>query len=934
MRLLAVLFIFLFFLVLSFSQTGIKKENNYRKIYLTADKLFHDAEKLTSQKNYSEEREAEINKQSLSLFQKIIPEITIATDDSLAFLCHFKSGLLYHYFDSLQSAKKEYLAAIALKKNIPAIADSFLFQPYLFTGTIFYRLNKFDSAYIFYKKAEGISEKYSVTLNEEERLYNWLGGMYYETGNYKQAKNYFEKAIILLSPTNSFYRDFLVKYKSNIASSLLKLEKFSEADSIYESILPFKINTNEILQNIGSIKLNQGDAEKAISYFQKVHYNSSLNILLYNKISKAYSAINKPDSAEKYLTLAIDENKKWNGTKKNVRYGLTLQYLAEKYAGENKYKEAINNYQPAIVQFYPDYNDYNPYKNPENFSGVFSYINLFNALTAKADAFEKLYLQDKKTESLGAALNAYRSAFKLADYVEKTYDSDEARLFLNKIKYDIHDRPIHVSLQLYQLTKKKEYLEETYNFDQQNKASILALNVEESLLKNQPGFNSDLFEKESSVKSAITRLSLKATQVTDGVTLNQINGSIRDYEIELGKIQDKKNDLPGYKVKKFANSIPTTAQVQNLLDKETALLSYHLAKNELVILCITSNEMSYYQQAIDTNFFSSIVSFKILLNNFKAEQKYNGAGISAGLYITTIKPVWDKIKNLKKLLIIPDDELNNLPFEALTDETGKYLLEKFTVQYQYSAAFLRGDIKRNIGNKTSLAMAPFSNNGNGDFARLEYSKSEIENPDGNILFDTAATKKRFLDAADKYGILHLATHTIVNDTIPEKSLIAFYPVAGTPSDENNLYVQEIYNLKLDSTNLVILSACETGTGQLAKGEGLMSLARAFTYAGCPNIIASLWKADDKSTAWIIKRFYHHLQNGEDAAAALQKAKLDYIKSPDIEKRFKTPNYWAHLVLTGIPETNSSSIQWPWIVGVAIFLLTALFYISKKRNRKK
>lgn len=926
MRLPVTLFILVFFLALTFSQTGIKDRNSYLKGYLSADRLFLDAEKLSLQKNYNEDKEAEMNSRALSGFQQIIPDVRKAGDDSLAFFCHFKTGLLLHYFDSLRSAKSEYLEAIAIKDRTPIITDSFLFQPFLFTGRIYYSLNQFDSAYTFFKKAEAITEKYTASLSKEQRLYNSLGSMHYETGNYKQAKNYFEKAVTLLSPNDPFYRDFFVNYKNNIAASLLKLEKLKEADSIYQSLLPFKINTNEILQNIGSINLNLGNGEKAISYFKKVRYNSSLNILLYNKMSKAYMAVGKPDSSAKYLSLAFEENKKRNGAKKNVRHGLTLQYRGEQYRAENRYEEAINDFANAVIQFYPAYNEPDIYKNPENFSGVFSYINLFNALTGKADVFEKLYLRDKKQEMLDAALNAYRSAFKLADYVEKTYDSDEARLFLNKIKYGVHDKPIHVSLQLYGLTKNKKYLEEAYNFDQQNKASILSLNVQESAIKSQTGFNSDLFEKESSIKSSITRLSLRAAQLPDTVGLLQINTSIRDYEIELSKIQEKLNELPGYREKKFAGSIPAVTQLQNLLDKKTALLSYHLAKNELVVLCITANELSSYQQAIDTSFFSSIVSFKTALNNFAAEQKYNGAAVAAQLYNSTIKPVWDKIKNLDKLIIIPDDELNSLPFEALQDEDGNYLLEKFTVQYRYSTALLRNDNKIKLADKTSLAMAPFSAAGNVMFAKLEYSKNEVENLRGNILIDTAATKKNFLAAADKYGILHLATHTVVNDTIPERSLIAFYPAADATPNENNLYVQEIYNLKLDSTQLVILSACETGTGQLAKGEGLMSLARAFTYAGCPNIIASLWKADDKSTAWLVQRFYYHLQKDANTAAALQKAKLDYLKSPDIEKRFKTPNYWAHLVLNGIPENKPAALWWIWIITIAAVLGVLSFLI--------
>lgn len=926
MRLITILFVFIFLLVISFSQTNNNFKNSYLQDYAKADELFHKAERLSSQKNYDELKEENFNKESLEIFKKIIPLVEKNGNDSLAFFCHSKLGLLWHYFDSLNLAKAEYQKAIDIKIKVPAIADSFLFQPLLFIGSIFYSRFEVDSAYIYYKKAETITEKYTTALNEQERLYNRLGTMYYEAGNYKQAKNYFERAILLLKPSNPFFNDFLTNYKSNIASSLLKLDKFKEADSIYKSILSLNINKNEILQNIGSVSLMQNYPDKALSYFKQVKYNSNLSILLYNKISKAYLLKNNLDSTNKYLALAEAENIKWNGNKKNLLHGFTLQYLGDKYSVEHKYNNAIENYQRAIIQFYPTYNEEDIYKNPDNFTGFFSYINLFNTLAAKANAFEKLYAQDKKLQVLDASLNAYRSAFKLADYVERTYESDEARLFLNKIKYNVHDKPIRISLQMYELTKNKIYLEDAYNFDQQNKASILSLNVQEQELKNQSTFNSDLFNKESIIKKTITRLSLKAAQINDSSQLQKLNETIRDNEIELGRLQEKMNELPDYKAKKFAQTIPTVAQVQNILDKSTALLSYHLAKNELVTLCITQKGITYNKLTIDSSFSLIVDSLNNSLTNSSVETQYNGAAVSKQLYKLIIQPVWNKIKGMQNLIIIPDDELNNLPFEALTNEQGDYLLQKFSIQYQYSTALLKDDVVRKNTNETALAMAPFSNAGFGEFAKLNYSKKEIENIKGDILLDSAATKKTFLATAQNYTTLHLATHTIINNTNPNQSLITFYPTPSLAQNENNLYVQEIYNLNLINTNLVILSACETGTGQLSKGEGLMSLARAFTYAGCPNIIASLWKADDKSTAWIIQRFYHYQQKGLSAANSLQKAKIDYLQSSDIEKRFKTPNYWAHLVLTGIPENNTTTNYWLW-VGGGILLIIAFFFIK-------
>ncbi len=929
--------LFLFLLIISltlfisYSQKGILDRKSNLELYKVADKLFHDAEAISDNPNYDELKEEDLNRQSLAIFQKINLKLIKGREDSLAFYCHLKTALLYHFFDSLERAKNEYQQSIQLKKSIPAISDSLLFQPYLFIGRIFYSQNQFDSSYKYYKLAEKISEEQTNTLNEEQRLYNGLGSMFYETGNYKQAKNYYEKAVSLLNKKDDPNSDFLIRYKSNIGSSLLKLERYKEADSIYNSLLTYNINVNEILQNLGSIQLQTGMPEKALFYFRKVTYDNSLNILLYNKMAKAFLMLNKLDSVEKYVQLAINENEKWNGSKKNILHGLTLQESAEKYIIEKQYIKGIENYQKAIVQFYPDYVDTDIFHNPAVFKGVFSYINLFNTLTAKADAFEKLYAQDKKQPTLDAALQTYQSAFQLADYVEKTYESDEARLFLNKIKYKVHDKPIHISLQLYELTNNIKYLESAYYFDQQNKASILSLSLQETALKTQRGPNANLFDQETSIKTSITRLSLKANQNIDSTQLENIKTAIRDYEIQLGKVEDKINELPSFKAKKFATSIPPIIELQKLLSKNTALLSYHLAEKELVILCITAKEFNYTKLPIDTTFFNALKLFKQFLNNYTGEQQYDGKRMSNQLYNTIIKPIFDKIKDKDQLLIIPDDELNNLPFEALGDENGHFLLDKFSVQYQYSTALLTNDFGKIHKNNTLLAMAPFASRGNEEFAKLVFTKNEIENLKGKILFDSAATKNNFLANAGKSTIIHLATHTIVNDTVPEKSLIAFYPFTNLPTSENNLYVQEIYNLKLESTKLVVLSACETGTGQLAKGEGLMSLARAFTYAGCPNIIASLWKADDKSTAWIMQRFYHYYNNESDAVTSLQQAKLDYLNSPEIEKRFKTPNYWAHLVITGIPEKNQRSFTWAWALGIIICTTTFFFLLIKKRK---
>jgi len=926
-------FILFFLLLICFSQDRFTNNKAAQlKAFVVADNLFKKADRLSDQAGDNESLQAkadEIYKQASVSFQKVIADAVDSKNDSLAFYGYIKTGLIEYYLNNADAAKSNYQSAIYLKEKLPAIEDSILFIPYLFSGAIFYDQNNIDSSLSYFKKAEAINDKYSKPLNESQRLYNKIGVIYYETGNYRQAKNYFEKAVILTRPNDI---SLISNYKLNIGSILVKLDMLDSAKSVYESILPYNIFKNEIYHNLAIISLKQEKYNSALEQLQKVKYpDNKKNIELFYNYGMAFYGLKQPDTASFYLQRALAENLRWNGRRKNTAHGLILKYQADVFTSQHEYKDALTLYQKAIMEFDNNFTETDINKNPEQFSAVYSYINLFNTLVAKADALKEQYNSEKENSKLlEASLAAYRSAFILADYVEKTYDSDEARLFLGKIKYTVHSRPINVAISLYELTRKKSYLEEAYLFDQRNKASILALNIQENEWRKQAGYLNDFFQQEANLRTAITRLSLKAGQITDSIELNTIAGTIRDNEIELGKIQEKINNDPAWQQKKTTEQIPTISQLQKKLSNTTALISYHLSGNELLTIFITINQLEFYKTPIDKNFFSDIEKFKNALQNTLDEQSYNGTAASVSLYKTLISPIHNKLSRITKLIIIPDDELNFLPFEALQDDNKNFLVEKFSVLYQYSTAFLH---KQNNTTQSpgTLAFAPFASKGYKDsagtaFSSLPASKDEISNLNGDIYFDSSATKNNFLASSNRYNIIHLATHASVNNDDPSRSFITFYPV----DKDYKLYAREIYNMKLDSVQLIILSACETGAGQLIKGEGLMSLSRAFAYAGCPNIITSLWKAEDKTTAFLTERLHYYLEKDYSKDFALQQAKLDLLKSPDIEPRFKSPNYWAHLIFIGNYEPDHKRNIW-WLVATCLIIVFSGYYFFKRRE---
>ena len=893
--------------------------------YAEAQLFYNKATNLSDNKNYGEKEERleeDWNKKALLLFTKLYHEIPTALPlyDSLRFHTGFKIGELQHYFENFSEAIRFYKVAIAAKeKKFPQ--DSSLFKPYLYSGIIFYNQNKFDTALQFFKKAETIQASYPKKLAEGERLYNILGVLFYERGNYKQAQNYFQKALDILPLSHPYYDALFVNYKINLAQMHLRLEEYDKANEIYRQLESGKTNLNEINHNIGSLNLSLGAAAKAIRYFRKVSYQNNKIVRLYNSMGEAFFNLSQMDSALHYYQKATKAYHDLGPNADLVGYGLVLKNRGHYATHTKKYSEALAYFQQALHSFYPAFHEKNVHANPENYSGVFSYIHLFHTLHAKAETWHQLYLSTKNISAAKEELKVYQSAFKLVEYVEKTYDSDEARLFLTKTKHAVHGKPIDIAFELYTQTKEEKYLESLYYFDQQNKAAILVLNRQRNTTGSER--TSPALQKEQEIKTEITRLSIRASQLADSGQIALIHKNIRDLEMELGKLQENLHSNAAVK----NEAIPSIAHLQNeLLDNKTALVSYHLSDHNLTVLLISQTQRICYQKALPEQFIEKMLErirqTKTPLTESRKEENLN----FFDLFLSNVP-----IDEFDQLVIIPDDILAYFPFESLQDKGGKYLVEKLAVQYQFSTALLEKN-ETDFANASTLAFAPFAHQSFSDsLAQLHASAREIAISKGQQFFDTAATKANFLENCGAFKILHLATHAVANNSSDDLSYIAFWPT--TEKQDHLLYAQEIYNLPLKNTGLVILSACETGTGQLVKGEGVLSLSRAFSYAGCPNIITSLWKADDYTTAILISRIYHYLNEGLSISKAVQKAKVDYLKDKTINPRLKHPYYWSHLVFIG-NYSSGSTFHWEWLALAGMFGLLLLVMLLKKSRRSR
>ena len=316
------------------------------------------------------------------------------------------------------------------------------------------------------------------------------------------------------------------------------------------------------------------------------------------------------------------------------------------------------------------------------------------------------------------------------------------------------------------------------------------------------------------------------------------------------------------------------------------------------------------------------------------------------LYRTLIDPISSFLIS-DKMFISPDNILSYLPFETITtspDSPEKimykdlsYLMNSFDISYTYSATFMAESEKKVFRTTNKLiAFAPnypepidiqsvlmSRQSGMGVLNDLPYARQEAEyvsNITGGKLFENSEAKESvYKNESGKYDIIHLAMHTLLNDSDPMRSTLIFSHLKDSLED-GYLKTFEIYGIPLKA-KMVVLSSCNTGTGQLYSGEGILSLARGFIYSGSQSVIMSMWEIEDKSGTEIIEMFYKNLKNGFPKSVALRKARIDFLKNADQLRSH--PYFWSALVVYG----NNSPLYYSKSLKIVVALIVTTLFLS-------
>ncbi len=503
-------------------------------------------------------------------------------------------------------------------------------------------------------------------------------------------------------------------------------------------------------------------------------------------------------------------------------------------------------------------------------------------------------------------------------------------------------------LELYEATKNDSYLDKLIAL---HESSIYSRIRSRLNLRDNVAFNNvpkEVIKRENELRSKMTS-SLNDSE----------NSSIKPYfeaSVAWNDFLDSLNQkFPKYYKMRYATVEESVADLQQKIPKNTTVIRYLFIDDQLYAFVVTAQSKSItpLNYAPVKNHIS-----KLKNDEFSVEKT---RPLLYELYRALWFPIEKKVLT-KKVVILPDRELFNLSFETLTPKPLKSFAELATnsllathdISYNFSLLLYKD--QRNVADYSSkyIAFAP----GFTEKMKHEYQlgiKDSVEMDKGYLtllpqpfsedlakryakvfggdyFLNGQASKELFMNRAKEHKIIHIGTHAESNNISPELSRLIFAKKMDSVQDhnENSLYSYEIYNIDL-SSNLSILTACETGKPTYQAGEGMISLAHAFNYAGSESILTSLWEIDEQSSAKIVQLFYDNLSKQMPKDEALRKAKLNYIANA--KGRTAAPQYWAGLVLIGdtSPIDLDASLAWWWYFLAGIVLMLLLFLILKERK---
>ena len=816
----------------------------------------------------------------------------------------YKTALIY--FDSVKITDKNFDLQKMKIQNLMNIAECYQ------------RLNDKQSAGRIFNETEPIAQK-QYQKTDLAAFYNQYSSCLRKLKKYQEAIEKTEKALNIMRQVQ--IEQPLIKNDSNLVASIYYYKEYALNDS-------------------GCYKLAELSYLAAMSIYKKQKNWTSYKRGLSN-MGIMYRFDKQFDKAEKNLTEGINLFNKSVLSDDDIRLKASFYVnRSEVYLETKQYKKAINDQDSAIYFFIL-------YEKRPSLMAVMMQARpvLISVLGDKAKVSIALAENGQDRGGYQKALKLTQEIIRISDDIRADYFSDDAKLTLaNDIKPAL-ERGIYICKKLYERTKDNQYLEQAFDFVEYSRSMVLYENarLDNQLPPNLKAENAELKKREAAL-----------------IAKNNVE-ELQEYLRLKRQFREKIKSLN-------RNQLAKISELQTTLikDDKTALIEFFVGDSSIFAFVLIKNDFKLIELNKSKNFEKQINNLRKSIT--QATPMHNSEGFetqSKALYNYLLNPIITQLNSqINQLIIAPDGLLNYLPFDILIKDanslveskinSGKsskdssfipelsgqaihhssfkntaFLVKDYTISYAYSANLLleQKRTKRETAAELFAGFAAKYENKDTTYAIADVSRAvltrdgayelkgakeevnQISNLIGGKAFvNESATEGVFKREANHYKILHFAMHSLTDDKDPALSRLLFTLTPKDTTNDNDLTAAELYTTSLKA-DLAVLSACNTGFGTLNKGEGVMSLARAFTYAGVPSTVTSLWKVPDTETREIMVDFYKNLKNGLSKDAALRAAKLTYLNNAP-ESVAANPYFWAGFVPMGNMEAMDFSEKRP------------------------
>lgn len=811
--------------------------------------------------------------------------------------------------------------------------------------------------------------------NIEINLQILLGSIYVKRGQYSRAQEHFLSAQQLYEQfESSVPKELLARIYNNLAALKFQQHAILEALAYYQKIAILRqtlrhenhFSLHTTYTNIGNCHYQLGDYSKALHYHYKTlqilkntyHQNHPLIASAHNYIGGTFQYLQEADSAYTHLQESIAIYQKLFG-KEHPKTIAPLWRLAKLHRQEKAYQKSAQ----ILTKIIALQEKHFGLKHPDLAKMYLDMAYLFQEQKAsiQADYYtQKAYQANLlKEHPLDHLLMLGIIDHQLLVSLDLEYEAQEkVFLRLNDIpaivaltQTNVHyltdkqnlvqqlrkvcERGIELCYQLYQQKQHQTYLNKAFELMEYNKAVLLSIQIKQD--RWQDKHSDSTYQMQEQILAKVHLLEQKwkkAEQAEDEVLAAQLQQELFSAHRSYEQLQNK-----NYQALQYHRPIDLSL-LQQKLKAEQSILNYFYGKNYIYIFNIQTKQTQLQQVGLEfkedieqfSKYLLSLEESKLKLSS--SCQQFDQAAFA--LYQTLIPQ-----PSSKELLIIPDGQLSYLPFETLTTQLFPeasayhqlhYALHQHTISYAYSATSYYYQQYQHQNQKSSqiLGFAPSYQN-HLKLAALKASTQEVafleKEFSGAYYYAKNASKKTFQEQSKHFGILHLASHGYADNHELQQAKL-FFAQEENDSFATTLHPHEIVQLPLQA-DFVVLSACKTAIGYWQEGEGIMSLARDFMYAGVPSILTTLWQINDQSSSQIIQDFYQELQS-LPKHQALQVAKQRYLEKASAFGAH--PYFWSGYILVG--NTNRLDIGRPfyrkiwYICGLSLFLLVTIFFLKR------